>query len=69
MLGKLRTLYKALYLKRLVKHGLTLGSNFQMEKGCNIDAIVADKNVTISANRVLTGSPEYPLYLGKKATI
>ena len=37
--------------------------------GCSMDAIIADKNVTISENRVLTGSPEYPLYLGKKAKI
>ena len=31
--------------------------------------LLQTKNVTISENRVLTGSPEYPLYLGKKATI
>ncbi len=37
--------------------------------GCNIDSIIADKNVTISEGRVLTGSSEYPLYLGKKAKI
>lgn len=55
MLGKLRTLYKALYLKRLVKHGLTLGSNFQMEKGCNIDAnfpwlVTIGNNVTFASH-------------------
>ena len=41
----------------------------EIADGCSIDSIVADKNVTISENRVLTGSSEYPLYLGKKAKI
>lgn len=41
----------------------------EIGEGCNIDSIVADKNVTISENRVLTGSADYPLYLGKKAKI
>lgn len=54
MLGKLRSAYKALYLKRLIKRGLTLGSNFQMEKGCNIDAnfpwlVAIGDNVTFAS--------------------
>ena len=36
---------------------------------CSMECVVADKNVEISAERVLTGSEEYPLYLGKKAKI
>lgn len=36
---------------------------------CNIESIVADKNVEISDEKVLTGSEEYPLYLGKNAKI
>ena len=36
---------------------------------CNIEAIVADKNVEISNERVLTGSSDFPLYLGKNAKI
>ncbi len=36
---------------------------------CNLDGVIADKNVEISAERVLTGSEECPLYLGKKAKI
>ena len=39
MLGMLRSFARSLYLKRLVKNGLSIGRNFQMEKGCNIDAI------------------------------
>ncbi len=37
--------------------------------GCTLDAIIADKNVSISENRILTGSADYPLYLGKWAKI
>lgn len=36
---------------------------------CNIEAIVADKNIEISNERVLTGSADFPLYLGKNAKI
>lgn len=54
--------------KGAVVRNCVLMQGTEIGEGCNIDAIVADKNVTISANRVLTGSPEYPLYLGKKAT-
>ena len=36
---------------------------------CSIESVVTDKEVEISAERVLTGSPEYPLYLSKKAKI
>lgn len=55
MLGSIRNAFKALYLKRLVKHGLVVGSDFQMEKGCNIDAnfpwlIEIGNNVTFASN-------------------
>lgn len=46
-------IYRKLYLKRLVKRGLTLGNNFQLEKGANIDAvfpklIAIGNNVTLA---------------------
>lgn len=54
MLGSIRNAFKSLYLKRLVKHGLVVGSDFQMEKGCNIDAnfpwlIEIGNNVTFAS--------------------
>ena len=54
MINKIRNLYKRLYLKRLIKRGLTIGENFQMEKGCNIDAnfpwlIKIGNNVTMAS--------------------
>ena len=36
---------------------------------CDINAVITDKNVTISDMRMLTGSPNYPLYIGKGAVI
>lgn len=39
MLGKIRSLYRKIYLGRLVKKGMKLGKNFQFEKGSNIDAV------------------------------
>lgn len=58
MLSKVRGIYKALYLRRLVAHGLRVGSCFQMEKGCNIDAnfpwlIEIGDNVTFASHVVL----------------
>lgn len=55
MLGQIRSLYKKLYLSRLIKHGMMLGKNFQMEKGCNIDAnfpwlVDIGSNVTFASN-------------------
>lgn len=55
MLGKVRALMRSLYLKRLVKNGLTVGHSFQMEKGCNIDAVcpwlvMIGDNVTFASN-------------------
>lgn len=38
MFGKIRELIKRIYLKRLINRGLIVGNDFQMEKGCNIDA-------------------------------
>lgn len=55
MLASIRNTIKSLYLKRLIKHGLVVGSDFQMEKGCNIDAnfpwlIEIGNNVTFASN-------------------
>lgn len=36
---------------------------------CSLECVVADKNVTISNDKLLTGSEEYPLYLSKMANI
>jgi glucose-1-phosphate adenylyltransferase len=36
---------------------------------CDINAVITDKNVTISDMRMLTGSQNYPLYIGKGAVI
>lgn len=47
----------------VLMQGTTIGAN------CSMDCIVTDKNVEISDERVLTGSAEYPLYLGKNAKI
>lgn len=47
----------------VIMQGTTIGEN------CNLEHIVTDKEVEISNDRVLTGSLEYPLYLGKKAKI
>ena len=55
--------------KGAVVRNCVLMQGTEIGEGCNIDSIVADKNVTISENRVLTGSADYPLYLGKKAKI
>ena len=55
--------------KNAVIRNCVLMQGTEIADGCSIDSIVADKNVTISENRVLTGSSEYPLYLGKKAKI
>lgn len=54
MLYKIRNLYKKLYLKRLLNNGLSIGKDFQMEKGCNIDAnfpwlIDIGNNVTLAS--------------------
>ena len=54
MISKLRNLYKIIYLKRLKRIGLTIGDNFQMEKGCNIDTPFAwliniGNNVTLAS--------------------
>lgn len=54
MLNRFRLLARSLYLKRLVKNGLKVGSDFQMEKDCNIDAnfpwlIEIGSNVTFAS--------------------
>lgn len=55
--------------KGAVIRNCVLMQGTEIGEGCTLDSIVADKNVTISENRVLTGSSDYPLYLGKKAKI
>lgn len=54
MISKVRNLYTNLYIKKLKKIGLTVGENFQMEKGCNIDTpfawlIKIGDNVTLAS--------------------
>lgn len=54
MINKMRKIYKAIYLKHLIRYGLKVGQNFQMEKGCNIDAnfpwlIEIGNNVTMAS--------------------
>lgn len=54
MINKIRWIFKTIYLRRLVKRGLKLGSNFQFEKGSNIDAafpwlITIGDNVTFAS--------------------
>ena len=34
-----------------------------------INNIVADKDVTVADNRMLSGSEEFPLYIGKGASV
>lgn len=41
----------------------------EIGENCTVDSIITDKNVTISDGRILTGSMDYPLYLGKRARI
>ena len=36
---------------------------------CEINCVITDKNVRISDGRMLTGSKNYPLYIGKGAEI
>ena len=36
---------------------------------CEVSCVVSDKNVKVSDMRMLTGSQNYPLYLGKGAVI
>jgi glucose-1-phosphate adenylyltransferase len=36
---------------------------------CDINNVITDKNVKISDMRMLTGSQNYPLFLGKGAVI
>ena len=35
----------------------------------SVDSVITDKNVEIGAEKVLTGSSDYPLYIGKNAKI
>ena len=45
-------IYKKVYIKRLIKHGLNLGKNLQIEKGANIDAVFPEL-ITIGNNVTL----------------
>jgi glucose-1-phosphate adenylyltransferase len=37
--------------------------------GCDISCVIMDKNVKVGDKRMLTGSQNYPLFIGKRAEI
>lgn len=70
MINKFRKLYREIYLKKLIKNGLVVGENFQMEKGCNIDApfpwlVSIGDNVTMASRvYILTHDASTKRFLG-----
>ena len=40
-----------------------------IEEKASVINVVADKDVTVSKNRTLTGSADYPVYITKGATV
>lgn len=48
----------------VVKNSVLMQGTHVGEK-CNIERVIADKNVDISSDKVLTGSDDFPLYLSK----
>lgn len=48
----IRKIIKKIYLKRLIKHGLNVGKNLQLEKGANIDSVFPQL-ITIGDNVTL----------------
>lgn len=59
MIKRMREVVRKLYLDRLIRRGLRVGTHFQMEKGSNIDAnfpwlITIGNNVTLSSDVYLT---------------
>lgn len=54
MINKVRKLISKLYINKLIKNGMVIGENFQMEKGCSLDApfawlISIGNNVTLAS--------------------
>ena len=54
MINKIRKLKNQLYIAKMIKNGMTIGENFQMEKGCSLDApfawlISIGNNVTLAS--------------------
>ena len=52
----------------VVKNSVLMQGTHVGEK-CNIERVIADKNVDISSDKVLTGSDDFPLYLSKNGKI
>jgi len=38
-------------------------------EGANVEYVITDKNVTISANKVMSGSDTFPVYVAKRETV
>mgnify|MGYP001277022473 FL=1 len=58
----------------IVNKGATIRNSIIMqgtEVGgeANIDHVITDKNVIIGDSRMLSGSPQYPVFIGKKAVV
>lgn len=54
MINRIRNIYKKIYIYKLIKLGMKLGKNFQMEKGCQLDTpfawlIKIGNNVTLAS--------------------
>lgn len=52
----------------VVKNCILMQST-EVGAGCQLTSVIADKNVTLEAGRVLTGSESYPVYIGKNANL
>lgn len=55
--------------KGAVVKNCVLQQGTSIGKGCSIEAVITDKNVEISEDKVLTGSKDYPVYIAKNAKI
>lgn len=40
-----------------------------IEEGANVEYVITDKNVTVSANKVMSGSDIFPVYVEKRETV
>ena len=40
-----------------------------VEAGCNIEYLITDKNVIISAGKEMKGTDTFPVYIGKLQTV
>lgn len=71
MVSRIRKIIQILYLKRLIKRGLKVGSNFDIEKDVNIDAgfpwlISIGNNVTLASGvYILAHDASTKYHLGK----